>query len=333
VRLAPLIILAALSLPAATSAQSRTADQERLAALFTEREFSPSAGFRALVVRIDEGDDGALTQQFYDYAGTADDRDGWWPASSVKIYAAVAALEQLHEMGFPITAWLTFEYEDGPVTLRMDQLIRQALELSSNAAFDRLVEFVGSDRINTEFFVPENGFEDTVFLRAYAGRHTDEESGAGTNRFSPRIVVRRGPRQRVIPAREGRGDYSCPNHGNCTTLFELAEVMRRIMLHDELPEALRYDLDAHDLRVLRGALAVARNRELAELVREGFGETPVEIFHKPGFAYRQVTDVIYVHRTDTNERYVIAMSSRPGRRALDSAARTIGAILAAGELR
>jgi hypothetical protein len=195
------------------------------------------------------------------------------------------------------------------------------------------VEFIGYDHINTEFFVPENGFEDTVFLRAYAGRNIDEQSGQGTNRFSPRIVVRRGAHRHVLPAREGRGRYSCPDQGNCTTLFELAEVMSRIMLHEELPEDMRYDLRPEDLRVIRDALAVAQNRDLLDLVAAPFGETPVRIYHKPGFANRWVTDVIYVHRTDTDERYVVAMSARPGRRSLDGAASTIGALLAAGELR
>jgi hypothetical protein len=326
-------VIVALALASSAAAQQRSVDQDRLAALLTERGFTPPPDFKALVVRVDAEDDGSLSETFFDYAGTADDRDDWWPASSVKIYAAVAAYERIHELGFGGDAWLTYEYDDGPVTLRLDQIVSQALEQSSNAAFDRLVELVGFDSMNTDFFTPENGFEDTVFLRAYSGRHIDEETQNGINRFSPRIVIRRGPRRHVLPARVGRGQYLCPDQGNCTTLLELAEVMSRIMLHEELPEETRYHLTSQDLTVMRRALAAAQNREIAEIVTNAFGEIPVRVYHKPGFANEWVSDVLFIHRTDTNERWVVAMAARPGRRALDGAAETIGTILASGALR
>ncbi len=327
------LALASIALPRSAGAQARNVDQARLAALLTERGFTPPTDFKALVVRIDAGDDGALSETYFDYEGTADDRDDWWPASSVKIYAAVAAYERIHALGFRGDAWLTYEYDEGLVTLRFDQIVRHALEFSDNASFDRLVELVGFDSINTEFFVPENGFADTVFLRAYSGRHIDPETQNGLNRISPRIFIQRGDRHYVLPPRVGAGHYLCPDQGNCTTLLELAEVMSRIMLHDELPEGMRYDLAPEDLAVMRDALAHAQNREIAEIVERAFGDVPVRVYHKPGFANEWVSDVLFVERTDTGERWVVAMAARPGRRALDTAAETIGAILASGALR
>ncbi len=333
-RAAALSALSLLAFAAASpaSAQPSTVDSERLTIRLAERGLSATEDLKALVVHIQEADDGQLRRDYYDHAGTGIDRDSWWPSATVKIYAAVAALERLGELGFPVESWVTFEYEDGPVTLRMDHIIRHALEYSSNSAFDRLVEFVGFDRMNTEFFTTGNGFEDTVLLRASTGRHPDETTGNNLNRVSPRIVVRRGQRVRVIPAETGRGAYSCPNQGNCTSLLDLAESMSRIMLHDELPETARYDLRPEDLELLREALGVARNREVAQLMKDAFGDAPVEVYHRPGFGMRWASDVMFVHRIDTNERWVIALAARPGRATLDAAVQAIGAILAAGEL-
>ncbi len=322
-----------LCLAGAASAQAPAVDHDRLPALLEADGFVPPDGFKALVVRIDRADDGTLGQAAFDWRGTSADREGWWPASTVKIYAVVAALERLHRLGFALPTWLTFHYEEGDVSQRMDQIVRHAIEHSSNAAFDRLVELVGFDEINTEFFVPRNGFDQTVFLRAYNGRIRDETTGNGLNRHSPRITLRRGQREMEVPARDGHGDYDCPDQGNCTTLRELAEVMRRIMLHEELGEGVRYELAAADLHTIRDAMAIAQNHEIADRLAEAFGETPVRVYHKPGFALQWVSDVAFVHRTDTNERWVVAMAAQPDRRALDDAATRIGALLARGAFR
>jgi hypothetical protein len=332
-RLALALLVPSFVLGVTTSASAQdSVDHETLATLLGERGFVAPEGFKALVVRIDQSADGTLTQRYFDWQGTSRDRDDWWPASSVKIFAAVAALERLHALGFPIHTWLTYHYDEGEVTRRMDHIIRHALELSSNSAFDQLVELVGFDEINTEFFVPDNGFVDTVFLRAYGGRNRDPATSNGLNRNSPRITLRRGSREREVPPRNGRGNYACPDQGNCTTMIELAEVMRRIMLHEMLPENERYALRSTDLEVIRDSLARARNHDIADIFQQAFGEIPVRVFHKPGYAVHWVSDVLFLHRTDTNERYIVVIAAQPDRRALDDAARLIGTLLASGAL-
>ena len=314
-------------------AQPRAEDSETLPALLGAQGFSPPEGFKALVLRIDESDDGTLSSRAFDWEGTSDDRDDWWPASSVKIFAAVAALERLHALGFPIRTWITYNYEVGSVTMRADHIVRLALERSSNSAFDRLVELVGFDEINTDFFVADKGLHDTVFLRSYSGRYRDQTTGISSARYSPTIFLRRGHRTQTLPQRRGEGQYACPDDGNCTTLWQLAEVMRRIMLHEHLPESERYDLREVDLQVMRAALAIARNYRLAEIVEEAFGDTPVEVWHKPGYAMGWVSDVMFVHCPDTRERFVVAMAARSDRRGLDGAAAHLGRLLHGGGLR
>jgi len=323
---------------AAVLAQEDRVDEETLPRLLEARGFQAPEGFKAYVVELEPDGEGGFEEHRYDWRGTSTDRESWWPASTIKIYAAVAAIERIHALGFPLRTSVTYHYEDeegepDAVTNRLDHVVRLAIERSNNQAFDRLVELAGLDYMNQRFFVEENGFTNTVFRRAYTGRHRDQATGWATSRHSPPITLRFGQQELELPERHGRTDYDCPDEGNCTTLRELAECMRRVMMHEQLPEGERYDLREEDLRVLRAAMDEAHNYRIAEIFEEGFGEVPVQVWHKPGYAYRWVSDVLFVHRRDTGERWVVAMAARPGRRALDGAAEHVAAVLRSRLLR
>lgn len=316
----------------ASPAFAQPSDGETLESALTRQGFQPPEDFKAWVVRIDE--QGRAAQGF-DWRNTASDRDNWWPASSVKIFAAVAALERLHELGFPIRSWATYHYEaDGepdPVRRRFDHIVRLAIQRSDNRAFNQLVELVGMDDLNREFFVPEHGLHNTVFLRHYFGRNPDPETEVTSARPSPRITLVHGSETREVPPRTATGEYSCPEEGNCTTLRDLAEVMRRIMVHEQLPEAEQYRLDARDLRVLREALREARNRQLADVFEETCPR--FQTWHKPGYALRWMSDTIFLSDRRGRERYVVAMAGRHERRSLDDAGMHIARAICRGALR
>jgi hypothetical protein len=322
--LSMLALFAAVVLSSSAHAQ---VDEATLPRLMRERGFTPPEGFKALVLRID-GSEGALTTTSYDWEGTSDDRGDWWPGSTIKIFAAVAALERLHALGFSIRSLLTYHYAEDPVTMRMDQIVTQAIERSSNPAFDLLFSLVGYEEIHRDFLTAENGFSNTVLMRAYGPRFRDPETERASSRYSPAITIRRGNQTAELPERTGTTTFDCPEEGNCTTLRELAEVMRRIMLHEELPEAERYDLEPADLVVLREALDVAHNYAIAETFEQacnGF-----EVWHKPGFGLQWVSDVLYIRHRAARRRWIVAMAAEPDRRALDSASQTLGSILCRG---
>ena len=342
--------LAALGglLPAGAAAQVAQVDEARLPGLFEELGHESPDTLRALVGVIDvgaqDGQEGQEAQrapraEWYDWRGTSQSRDDWWPASSIKLYAAVAALERSREMGFLPAAMLTYHYEseeEDEYRGRLTQVVRHAIVASNNLAFDRLVEFVGMDYLNRRFFSERNGLENTVFLRAYGGRNRNPENGHAVNRHSPPITIERGRRVREIPARDGRGQYECPDQGNCTTLRELAGAMYRVMLHEHLPDEARFALGERELALLRSTLEAPRREHgelLVQAVRRGFGDdVPIRVFHKPGYAYRWTSDVMFVHRTDTDERFIIVVAAHPGRRVVDETLTRIAALLAAGSL-
>jgi hypothetical protein len=310
-------------------------DSDSLPRLLADQGFVPPDGFKALVVEVVPGTDGAFTNRYFDYSGTSADRENWWPASNIKIFAAVAALEVMKKRGFTPRAKVTFEYDEKPVTRTVQWLVRQAITPSNNVAFDQLVEIVGFDAINAWF--QQTGLVHTVLRRGYSHRVMDPEFNVGTLRENPRIVLDENGRQEVIPARHGISNPDCPNNGNCTTLQDLADILRRVMLHESLPACERFDLDGRQLALLRSALEAPRPRGLGVVngLKEAFGSLKVRCFHKPGFAMNWFSDAVFVLCPDgmnLTRRWIVVMAGLGGRDVIDDAARRVGALIASGRL-
>jgi hypothetical protein len=307
-------------------------DSEVLPRALEQAGFDPGPHFKAVIVTIAEGADGALAFRWFDHRGTATHADNWWPASTVKFPVAVAALERLTALGFGPDARITFHYEKEPVTQTVSEIVRKALIPSDNHSYDRLGEIVGFDELNKGFLSPKNGFFRSVLQRGYSGRKKDAATRRGTLRYSSALTLEQDGRVESLPERVGKGHYDCPEHGNCMPLMELAEAMRRVMLHEHLPKAQRFDLGRANLELLRKALGSERPRGLGVVngLRSGFGESPIEVFHKPGFALDWFSDVVFVRSVRDGRRYIVAMAGYPGRSALDAAAHQVGALLRDG---
>lgn len=305
-------------------------DTERLPKLLERRGFKPPEGFKALVVRLDREPGGSWTQSRYDWRGTSVHRENWWPASTVKLYAAIAALEVLHALGLPPQAKATFAYEDEPRSNRISSLLHSALVPSNNLAYDRLVELVGFDTLNGEFFTAAKGFHDTVLLRAYFGRFKNPETGNATNRVSPAITLSYRKQSASLPAREGKGELACPEEGNCTSLRDLAEALKRTILHFELPETQRFAFGKQAVATLERLLKKERKRGngVVDGLREAFGESAT-LYHKAGFARDWFSDAVFVKRRGRTH-YIVAMAGYGGRDVLDDASRRVGKLLRAG---
>ncbi len=297
--------------------------------LLAARGYTPADTFKAIVIEIVHDADGSYTYYPMDYKGTSLDRDNWWPASTVKIYAATAALEMLHALGFdPLKTEITYDYEDEPVTQSFEEILRRAITDSKNAEFDRLVDLVGSRRLNRYFLVPEKGILNTVMLRCYSGRTPNPETGHCSNRVSPSLTIRSGDKQKTLPVRTNTDELICENEGNCTTLRDLTEVNRRVMMHETLPKKERYRLGEKELALLRSAMSTNVKGGVADGIRFIFKGRKIELFHKGGYADHWITDNMFVRLTDTGEQWIIGMTDRPGREALNEVTKIIAGLIA-----
>ena len=309
-------------------------NSEILPRLLAARGYTAPETFKAIIIEILPGPDGMPRYYPMDFAGTATVRDNWWPASTVKLYAAVAALERLRALGFdPTKASVTYDYEDGPFTQSFEEILRRAITDSKNPEFDRLVDIVGAARLNRRFLTDKNGIRDTVMLRCYSGRTMNPETGHCSNRVSPSLRITQGKKETALPIRTFSDTLKCENEGNCTTLADLTEVMRRVMMHESIPKAERFKLGDKELKLLRSALKGTHARGgVADGLRFAFKERPIEIFHKAGYADHWFSDNVFLKIGDTKEQWIIGMADRPGREALDEVSRIVAGLIADGTL-
>ncbi|HEV3498280.1 MAG TPA: hypothetical protein VHA34_18235, partial [Actinomycetes bacterium] len=273
----------------------------------------PGAGVYAAKVTKEAG---GLAYEDYQ-AGVGALGDDFWPASSIKVLAAVAALEYVGQQGF--TGSATVAFGNGPPrTIR--SIYDAAIRISDNAAYDLLVELAGLDYLNGTFLTPARGFPVTVIQRSY--------TIGGNLRVNPAITLTEGGRKVVIPARTGRVDASCPQ-GQCSNLFEMSESVRRLVLHNEIPPAERFNLAAGDVAGLNSALLGAEGWFEPAVARVLGGGA--RIYGKPGqVPGRDCLDVVLVERN--NQRILLSATvpeAQGGCPALVTLAQNVLKVLAA----
>jgi hypothetical protein len=240
---------------------------------------------------------GTLTYDDYQ-AGAGALATNFWPASSIKVLAAVGALEFVGRQGFTGAATVSFG-GGAPQTIR--SIYEAAIRVSSNADYDTLVEIAGVDWLNNEFLTPARGFPATVIQQAY--------TVGGDLRTTPAMTISEGTRKATIPARTGTVNAACPP-GNCSNLFEMSESVRRVVLHYEIPTAERFALAPADVAGLTAALLTA----------EGWFEPAVakvlgpaaRIYGKPGeVPERDCLDVTLIQGRDGRRLLLSATVPEP----------------------
>jgi len=238
--------------------------------------------------------DGARGPTYDDYAaGGGALATDFWPASSIKVLAAVGALEYVAKLGFTGAASVDF---GGSNSTTIRALYDAAIRQSSNADYDGLVEIAGVNWLNREFLTPARGFPATVIQRSYT---------VGGTLDSPAITLTEGGRRVVLPARSASAVPECPA-GNCSDLFDMSESVRRVVLNDEIPAAERFQISRADVAGLTDALRGADgflNPAVAKVLGPG-----ATIYSKPGeVSGRDCLDVTLIV-SPTGRRFLLSAS-------------------------
>ena len=248
-------------------------------------------GTDVYAVRLGQGGRPAPDATFQ--AGRGGAAADFWSASSIKVLAAVGALEFAATLGFSGQAAVTY---DSGITGTLREIYDAAIRDSSNDDYDLLVQIAGLDWLNDEFLTAENGFPVTVIEQSFAGYDL---------RWSPGMTFTEDDRSTYLPPREATGDHGCPE-GNCSNLFELAESVRRILVHDEIPEAQRFAVDRTDLSGLRSALLGADgffNRGAATALGPA-----TRVYSKPGWVPGlDCVDVAFIE--GAGDRFLLAVTT------------------------
>lgn len=278
-----------------SNASAPTQPPVALAPLLASHGYTLPAGVSVYAAELVSADDKGLRRVDYT-AGDGAFGDSFWPASSIKVVVALGALDFLHSLGF--TGAATIASDDGWTQTARD-LADAAIEDSSNEAYDMLVQVAGFDRLNTSFLSAANGFPTTVVQRSYSGIDI---------RSSPAMTIAEDGRTETVPARTSTNQYDCPDDGNCSSLFEMAASVERVVLDSELPAQERLDLDPADIRALTGDLQ-ATETFIGPGVKRALGDNAV-VYGKPGWVSDEdCVDVGTVEDIGTGRTYLLGVSS------------------------
>jgi hypothetical protein len=315
-----------------------------------ERGFTPPEKFRALVVKTTLSTDGSRIEghQLWDYRGQGAKAAGWNPASTIKIYSGVAALQRLRSLGFSPRARVTFHDAGGDKRFALDALYEDAVHWSKNLPHNRLVQLAGFDYLNgADGPLQRAGLDHSYIMRAYAVTKWLAQGQVSSLRPSPAITVREKGRKTVeLPAQKGSGKYPCYGAA-CTSLSDLARMMCTLMLHEQLPRGRRLAFGRRGAENEQGPhLAFIRQRLnrkrkgkkdpvwdiferrfIPKASRGAASRGKPQLFRKSGFARQWASDALYVYLPGTRERWIVVMAGYPGRYALTEAAKLIATIL------
>ena len=289
---------------------SRHANRKFLKEYFTLIGYEAPKHTYALIAPL-ETRNGKLSMQYYSYMSTAFEfsmtpagEEKYWPASTVKLAAAVLALLKLREYGAGGNANVSFTDLEGQYDGPVEKLCREAIIPSNNTAYNRLMEIAGFDEINDHYLRDVFHFPKMVLQRRYVRHHPEDSL-----RDSPEIKVTDGSVNATIPERHSSGKMrpECPRESNCTTLAELGEVMFRVVLHEELAKNRKLPLPLSDIELLRDALKRAPSC-IGDGVAAAMGSGTV-IFNKGGKVIGDDRlEVAVVSSPDKKERYLVALS-------------------------
>ncbi len=317
----------------------RTTDTEQLKRLLKQAGFKAPQGFRALIVKTTLSKSGRAisAQRAYAWDDQAFDFTSWNPASTVKLFSAIGALERVRALGFGPNARLTYHYESGDRSFTLKELMEQAVHQSDNVPHNRLVELAGFDNLNGKV-LKRLGIADSYVMRAYQLKTWLAEGHQSSLRDAPAITLQEGRKKKTLPASHGKGHYPCEGAA-CTSLSDLAKTMCVMMLHEQLPAkrrlALGGDGQGAHLRLLR--LSMDRKRKghddpVWDAFEAAFPSPKYRLFRKAGYSQGWQSENMYVYAPGTRVRWLITLAATGDRSALTGAAKAVARLLSKGGL-
>lgn len=275
------------------------------------------------------------------------------PASTVKLPTAILALEKLHDLPRGITkdTWLQVDSAfrgqhplikeptapENKATLA--HFIRQAMLVSENQPYNRLYQFVGQEYLNkrlwqlgheqvrlTRRFEPNDAQQNRHsnpfrFLREDGSLWYEQPSGVSTVQFDfPQLPLIGDAHYSDGKLVQQGMDFSTANN---LPIFDLHQMLQRLMFPMSFSPEQRYRLDKEDYRFLYQYLSQSPaetnypkydDKDFYPFYAKFFFRdntllqqpAGLRIFNKVGWAYGFLTDVSYVADFDNQVEFMLA---------------------------
>lgn len=245
----------------------------------------------------------------------------FYPASTVKLPIALFALEEINTLPFSSNTAYFIEGDSTVSTFKKD--IAAIFAVSDNAAYNRLYEFLGSDKIND--YLTTKQLKPTRIVHRLSVEDADDRAIKPVIFFKNDSILYSTPEHNDAPIEEiliedvflGNGFYDGDefieesmrfSQKNYFPLRKQHEVLQRLFYPEVFDESKRFHIVNNDLEFLKNAMkTVPRNAGYDEKnYADGyvkffmFGDTTkripesLSIYNKVGYAYGFLTDNAYI---------------------------------------
>lgn len=270
---------------------------------------------------------------FTDHDFQVDAENYFYPASTAKFPAAVAALEKLNELD-SIDRNTKFFIEGDSVETTFGRAIEEIFAVSDNAANNRLIEFLGFDDLNRR--IRDVGASPIRISHRLSTSNADDvttkalviyRSDSSTVISEP-IVSASVQRLSLENIKKGKGfyakdslyrepfDFGLKNYYPITTQHA---VLKRVIFPEEFSQEERFNLSKDQHEFLLKSMAalpyeVGYDREeyydgYVKFFMFGDSEEPMpeylKVYNKVGYAYGTLTDCAYIKDIKNNVDFML----------------------------
>jgi len=295
---------------------------ESLESLLAQNGISPPRTPQTLKVVMDvfdlKGNQVSITRYYWRNLETDDAHRGWVPASVVKVFAAVSALQRLSELGFDATTQIIFK--DTGETISIAELINRTIIDSNNMTYNRLVQLAGHSRMSEMLaqHFPNTELNTPYILEDWK-KHTQ-----GNSRFdAPLIEISDATKRQVLEPNTQSSPKLCRGVSACTRLSELNNLMAQSVIFQNL------QISENLSHLLLTALSASKPRgaEFSNAIQANTPKYAFTAFHKHGFNGEWYSQTVVLLNENQKAFVVSAVGAKGDRTLLNDVGRAIGELI------
>ncbi|WP_421811264.1 serine hydrolase [Flagellimonas sp.] len=280
--------------------------------------------------QIDRSNDSII---FTDYDFQVDENNYFYPASTVKFPAAVAALEKLNAID-SLSINTPFFVEGDSVKTTFGKAISEIFAVSDNAANNRLIEFLGQDDLNKR--MQERGVSPIRIAHRLSTDNADNVTtkplvfylNDSTISLSQPIINSPIKPLDLNGIQKGKGFIADENYQEGPFNFSLKNyypitaqnaLLKRIIFPEAFPKEQRFNISDHQrdylltaMHTLPSDIGYDENEFYDSYVKFFmFGDNTepmpehIKIYNKVGYAYGTLTDCAYIQDTKNNVEFML----------------------------